>query len=702
MESHLCDVCTKMFNAIMESALPKENQDMLCEGAYHSSIADIHAAAAESCGICVKVDDCIVERQPNERLEEKAQAGTFRVEVWRRYRSDPTSKRSNDSAYIVITMKCPGAWFDFKAVQHSPMISGVFVEDKDSFRMTCYQMPSSGGFPASILASAGENHEISDTTGVGHTGGPITLDLAKRWLEACVKAHPSCARIDGEHFLPPRLLCLRNSAVHLMETSSMKPVIHGYTALSHCWGTSSLTLKLTASNKNSLCGNIPEDILPRTFKDAVAISRALGFDWLWIDSLCILQSDTNDVGDKQHIDDWLCHVAIMDQIYQNSTLNIAAAASVDTETGCFQRRSNGVQYQPCILAVPNFRSAARNGHRIPVEKCLVASPRFAARGAEFSFQNLDYRGWVAQERLLSRRTIHWANDQIFWECSEVSLATEALPIGIETGRISGHHPPYNWKSENVDAQHSLWLRILQAYTRRRLTRSEDILPAIAGVARKTNSVLSDIYIAGHFKSHLPSSLLWTTRSHGYATSVTHPYRAPSWSWASVESTIHWDYEERSDLIIASTIEKAHIELVQSLNPFGQVSSGFLEVCGPVSTLANITRTERSIKASPINFKSPSVHLDIDTFPDWFERKRWIDPYGTFDWSCVILLLVLRSMSGSEDSSVEIGLVLAPSHYKGAAKEIVSASKMYIRIGTFSGEGFRPEFEGYSDMDVGIE
>lgn len=37
---------------------------------------------------------------------------------------------------------------------------------------------------------------------------------------------------------------------------------------------------------------------------------------------------------------------------------------------------------------------------------------------------LNSRGWVLQERLLSRRTIHFASDQVYWECREHIVAED--------------------------------------------------------------------------------------------------------------------------------------------------------------------------------------------------------------------------------------------------------------------------------------
>jgi hypothetical protein len=74
---------------------------------------------------------------------------------------------------------------------------------------------------------------------------------------------------------------------------------------------------------------IPWDELPKTFRDAIIISRNLGIEYMWIDSLCIVQDDPRD---------WELEAAKMGEIYSNAFLVIAASSSVDGDSGCFLER----------------------------------------------------------------------------------------------------------------------------------------------------------------------------------------------------------------------------------------------------------------------------------------------------------------------------------------------------------------------------
>ncbi|KAH8654616.1 heterokaryon incompatibility, partial [Tricladium varicosporioides] len=87
-----------------------------------------------------------------------------------------------------------------------------------------------------------------------------------------------------------------------------------YLTLSHCWGGGN-NFKLQAGNLKHLKSEIPLDQLPRTFRDAMVITKVLGYRYLWIDSLCIIQDSEED---------WAQEAGRMAQVYGNAILNLAA------------------------------------------------------------------------------------------------------------------------------------------------------------------------------------------------------------------------------------------------------------------------------------------------------------------------------------------------------------------------------------------
>lgn len=104
---------------------------------------------------------------------------------------------------------------------------------------------------------------------------------------------------------------------------------HTDATLSHCWGPSQ-PLKLLTSNIESMRQEIPIASLPRTFQHAVIVASHLGLEYLWIDSLCIIQDSTQD---------WLQELGLMEDVYTNSICNIAASHSSDGHGGLFRKRN---------------------------------------------------------------------------------------------------------------------------------------------------------------------------------------------------------------------------------------------------------------------------------------------------------------------------------------------------------------------------
>lgn len=118
-----------------------------------------------------------------------------------------------------------------------------------------------------------------------HSDGCLTL--AKSWLSDCLRNHPQC----GIHMvpkLPRRVIDVETGRLRLFITED--GTRGHWVALSHCWGKAN-TFKTTLKTIESHKRGIEWEELPKTFKDAVIVTRALGVRYLWIDSLCIIQDD---------------------------------------------------------------------------------------------------------------------------------------------------------------------------------------------------------------------------------------------------------------------------------------------------------------------------------------------------------------------------------------------------------------------------
>ena len=101
----------------------------------------------------------------------------------------------------------------------------------------------------------------------------VTITRALRWIEECNSKHSDrkCSVQDVE--LPSRVLDLAyeraTSHIRLYETQGMKGK---YCALSHVWG-SDRNLTTIRSNIGALKEGISEQDLPKTFQDAILVTR---------------------------------------------------------------------------------------------------------------------------------------------------------------------------------------------------------------------------------------------------------------------------------------------------------------------------------------------------------------------------------------------------------------------------------------------
>lgn len=127
------------------------------------------------------------------------------------------------------------------------------------------------------------------------------FELIRSWIDDCLLHHDACkTTVSGDAIgenimprLPKRVLDIGDAPyspfVKLVET-------HGrsgrYVSLSHCWGSiTKQPLKTTKDSIKDHLNGIAFKMLPKTFQDAVTVTRAIGIRYLWIDSLCILQDD---------------------------------------------------------------------------------------------------------------------------------------------------------------------------------------------------------------------------------------------------------------------------------------------------------------------------------------------------------------------------------------------------------------------------
>jgi len=391
-------------------------------------------------------------------------------------------------------------------------------------------------------------------------------------MDQCLLEHKACKVEDGvrANFLPARLIDVHN--VRLVQRGQMNNMHIRYAALSHSWGLKSHRRhpipKLRKENIADREKRIEWAELTKVFQDAIIVARRINIDYLWIDSLCIVQDDDED---------WAMQSSQMANIYGSSAVVISATRAATGDVGIFHHRGQGV--------------AINNSMGISVRRRPTHANFFTSHKPDFTQDPLFERGWCFQERLLAKRIIHFTEQETIWECSE-ELWCECQSIALEaTYRKEGNHAKdfksrfdTLLRSENEWERNSCWLNILEGYTARKLTYETDRLPALSGLAQQIATPTRGRYLAGMWEGDLPNSLLWYLpfMNPSVRQKIERQPCLPSWAWPSVGTAIIPHFENsrsRSSLETIASVLKVECTPTTS-DLFGQVSGGYLVLEAP--------------------------------------------------------------------------------------------------------------------------
>lgn len=391
-------------------------------------------------------------------------------------------------------------------------------------------------------------------------GSDQNFGIAQSWIRDCCTDHDPAICPALEHVdLPTRLIDVgpagTDHILRLIETT--KEGKGQYLALSHCWGPPGTKKLLTTTETlKSRLTSINQNEMPPNFSDAVIITRRLGFRYLWIDSLCIVQDSKSD---------WETESQKMGRIYTNAALTLAAAAATSSEGGMltksylpvsteklnpknwFMTDSTGRSH--IVFAKDNASSTETETNFSSLTCCIkldrndeqwsiILDPLTEFSDLEENWFRctvlgpLALRGWCLQEKLLSRRILYYGNRQIYWQCASARKAAdgEDVPVSAARSQANMGNDVSDWPDvlslrklhrEAMDSGsfeqrqvvetkiYKTWHNVLFLYINRRLTFNSDRLPGLAGMATLIQGLTNDQYVAGFWLGYLHVSLLWT-------------------------------------------------------------------------------------------------------------------------------------------------------------------------------------------------
>ncbi|KAH7556671.1 hypothetical protein BM1_06105 [Bipolaris maydis] len=393
--------------------------------------------------------------------------------------------------------------------------------------------------------------EFAETYSWRSVPWPTVEDVAKEWLRFCGEKHPRCPPL-GDRPLPTRVI-----DVGKKDSSQVRLVIsHGhldrYIALSHCWGHRQPII----TTKDNLDRHVREGIkisdLPQTFRDAIEVVRALGFQYLWIDCLCIIQRDDED---------WQKEAARMPEVYANAAVTMASCVE-DAFVGFLKESS----WTPSA-AICQFNVQWNNAGS-PTTIAIYEQSVENAWHEHFYPEDgwpWNSRAWTLQESLLSARILYFASGKLFYECNTARFSRSCTsPLPLESFHEDSTIVTKTALQElDVHALMGMWYRIVADYSRRHLTKGQDRFAAISGVARIIAERVRSEYWAGLWASEFVYGLLWKSSypiREMFAWRTAYDYNSvsqyvaenpgPSWSWAACDHGVAYPDDVPRDMCMA--------------------------------------------------------------------------------------------------------------------------------------------------------
>ncbi|KAK2606450.1 hypothetical protein QQS21_003143 [Conoideocrella luteorostrata] len=411
---------------------------------------------------------------------------------------------------------------------------------------------------------------------------------AKALINDCMHfddSHSHC-RYSREKVLPSRVLDVGqpgDSQPHIKLRINDTEVYEPYVALSYCWGQRpnpllpGQSISLEKGKLQDLIKEIRLEELSKSIQDAVRVCRELGFRYLWVDVLCIIQDCTIDK-EKE--------ISQMAAIYKNATVTIVAATSSNA--------ADGFLTDAIRPYLPDRKFS------IPMSN-EQAGEVYLSTGCYEPKHTIDERGWALQEFMLSPRMLIFSEYELLWQCQQVQLQS-VTGLGLDylqyldslPWMAFGDDEAASYGSVEADKLY-LWTSVVEQYTRRKLTDPEDRLPAITGVISELEVVWGDMNIYGLWKKWFIGLLVWY-KPRSQRAEKRFLRRAPSWSWASLDGEISHEGPLTSEDARVRLITQSAAELIGRKLRDEKICDSKLETIEELPDLENACPDARSKEA----------------------------------------------------------------------------------------------------------
>ena len=388
--------------------------------------------------------------------------------------------------------------------------------------------------------------QVSSNTQIGFStipkgGSSAHFDIIKAWLEDCDNNHTDRCKTHRTGSCPTRVIDVGTVArptLRLVESSSLPESERRflkYAALSHPWGSSPphRHFVTTIGNFDSHKEEIPDD-LPETLADAVKTTRYLSIRYLWVDSICIKQGPGGDFAQEADR---------METVFSSAYCVIAATRAEGSTSGFLQRKSTlefdakvgPGEERPDYVCFPDRDAEGNVNGVIFVHDRVDDFDRDVLQGP------LNHRAWAFQERALARRSIHFGDNQTYWECGEgIRCETLSKMRNPRVGFLGDPNFPTYGLRGSKGGDIVFYEDLYEQYSKLSFSHIEDRPFAINGLEQRLSKALkekggSDLGLWGIFDDYWGRGLLWrrsddTKRMIKLTRGPNGGDPAPSWSW----------------------------------------------------------------------------------------------------------------------------------------------------------------------------
>jgi hypothetical protein len=318
----------------------------------------------------------------------------------------------------------------------------------------------------------------------------------------------------------------------LIATEGLCPIDHPYVALSHSLGDQ--LEGLVQANIDDWLKYLPTTGMPPLFYGATSVAEELGFRYIWIDTVCVIQDSEID----QSIE-----LSRRGLVFQHCSINLTA----DSANSFFR------------MLDQKYSVASQSAERESAT-CLTTQTMIPENiwSAEMVNSSLARESSYFQDHLFAPCRLHFGKTELYWQCTELK-ACESFPNGLPSQLLQ--NPVNDTAAERILRQIQMlsgsklqracaqsecsspvswrvaWHQIVNQYSQCSLSIPFNKLLQIAGIASEFEALSGDRYIAGLWQGGLINDLLWYT--DGAARQRSSGCHVPTWSWASIEGVIKY-------------------------------------------------------------------------------------------------------------------------------------------------------------------